>query len=336
MSKIILSAGLLLALLFLPSAARAAPELITPLDCRLGENCWQGRYVDTNPKAGELQDFTCGAATDDGHEGTDFVIRDQVAMEQGVTVRAAADGRILHVRNDSEDKVATAEEIEKLTAEKKTCGNGVLIDHSDGWQTIYCHMKKDSILVRKDQEVKAGDALGQVGQSGIAGYPHLHFSVFFENRTIDPFTGAQADKGCRVTPHTPLWKADAGLSHVPVTLFAGGFLKGKPNFEQIKIDGSTPAAINASASALTFWVGALNVMADDRIRLEITGPNGQVFAAQDITQDKNTARQYYFVGRKTESGLLPAGAYKGTITFQRAGSDGTVLTRTLEKTVTVR
>ena len=42
----------------------------------------------------------CRSKTDDGHQGTDFVIRSFAAMDSGVAVLAAASGTVISVKND--------------------------------------------------------------------------------------------------------------------------------------------------------------------------------------------------------------------------------------------
>ena len=55
-------------------------------------------------------------------------------------------------------------------------GNYVVIEHADGTQTLYAHMS--SISVHSGERVSGSDRLGQVGQTGRAFGPHLHFEVY--------------------------------------------------------------------------------------------------------------------------------------------------------------
>jgi murein DD-endopeptidase MepM/ murein hydrolase activator NlpD len=55
-------------------------------------------------------------------------------------------------------------------------GNYVVIKHADGTQTLYAHMS--SISVQSGARVTGGTRLGQVGQTGRAFGPHLHFEVY--------------------------------------------------------------------------------------------------------------------------------------------------------------
>lgn len=56
-------------------------------------------------------------------------------------------------------------------------GNLVIIDHLDGTYGHYLHSPKDGIYVEEGQAVSQGMELGEIGSSGLAGYPHLHFIV---------------------------------------------------------------------------------------------------------------------------------------------------------------
>lgn len=56
-------------------------------------------------------------------------------------------------------------------------GNYLVIDHGDETYGLYYHSPKDGILASQGQEVLQGERLGEVGMSGLAGYPHLHFIV---------------------------------------------------------------------------------------------------------------------------------------------------------------
>jgi murein DD-endopeptidase MepM/ murein hydrolase activator NlpD len=67
-------------------------------------------------------------------------------------------------------------------------GNRLSVDHGDGTSALYLHSPRDGILVEVGDQVEQGDTLGVVGQSGLAGYPHLHFIVV-EGSTAYPYQG---------------------------------------------------------------------------------------------------------------------------------------------------
>lgn len=65
-------------------------------------------------------------------------------------------------------------------------GNYVIINHPNGYQTLYGHMSK--ILARKGQPVAQGTRIGLVGTTGYSTGPHLHFTVYKAGQLVDPFT----------------------------------------------------------------------------------------------------------------------------------------------------
>lgn len=73
-------------------------------------------------------------------------------------------------------------------------GNYVVIRHEESVETIYAHLSR--ALVKKNQEVKAGEPIGLSGNSGRSTGPHLHFEIRFMGIALNP--GAIADFENRV------------------------------------------------------------------------------------------------------------------------------------------
>lgn len=63
-------------------------------------------------------------------------------------------------------------------------GNLVVIAHGDGVRTMYAHLS--SIAARVGERVAAGTVIGEVGASGNATGPHLHFEVRVRGAAVDP------------------------------------------------------------------------------------------------------------------------------------------------------
>ncbi len=64
-------------------------------------------------------------------------------------------------------------------------GNFVKIKHEDGYYTLYAHLK--DVYVKEGEEVKKGQEIGYMGNTGNAYGVHLHFEVRLPNNTrIDP------------------------------------------------------------------------------------------------------------------------------------------------------
>jgi murein DD-endopeptidase MepM/ murein hydrolase activator NlpD len=65
-------------------------------------------------------------------------------------------------------------------------GNVIYVDHGGGVVTRYAHLQK--IETKKDAAIFAGQRIGQVGATGRATGPHLHFEVRLDGRAVDPTT----------------------------------------------------------------------------------------------------------------------------------------------------
>lgn len=63
-------------------------------------------------------------------------------------------------------------------------GNCIMIDHGNGYVTLYGHLS--SISVSQGQSVSQGDVIGAVGSTGNSTGPHLHFEVLKDGSRIDP------------------------------------------------------------------------------------------------------------------------------------------------------
>lgn len=65
-------------------------------------------------------------------------------------------------------------------------GNLVVIDHGDGFESYYAHMKDGSLKVREGDTVSQGDDLGIPGATGFATGVHLHFEIRENGVKKDP------------------------------------------------------------------------------------------------------------------------------------------------------
>src|ERR671912_573344 len=95
------------------------------------------------------------------HPGIDF------AASIGTPIYATADGTIDHV-----------------SVKFSGYGKMVEIDHGFGYRTRYAHMH--GFAVRSGQNVKRGDLIGYVGNTGMSTAPHLHYEVFINGQHVDP------------------------------------------------------------------------------------------------------------------------------------------------------
>ncbi len=98
--------------------------------------------------------------------------------------------------------------------------NIIVIQHSDGSQAWYAHMKNGSLTPKQvGQSVAASEYLGIVGSSGNSTGPHLHFEVHAANgQILDPFAGV-----CNATTPTTLWAQQPAYYDTAVNKITTGY-----------------------------------------------------------------------------------------------------------------
>ncbi|MDP1578512.1 MAG: M23 family metallopeptidase, partial [Cypionkella sp.] len=234
-------------------------ELAFPADCRLGDTCYIQQYVDHDPGP-SAQDFTCGPLSYEGHDGTDIALPSRAAMFAGVNVLAAGAGTVKGLRDGIAD-------FAPVVADKE-CGNGVLVDHGGGWETQYCHMKQGSVRVQVGDAVVPGSVLGQIGQSGMAEFPHLHLSVRHNGAELDPFA-PDSLTSCGA-PGPGLWGEP--LAYQPGGLLSLGISAAIPDYPAVKAGLASPD-LPKDAPALVVWAFLFGAQAGDAILFRLTGPD---------------------------------------------------------------
>ena len=88
---------------------------------------------------------------------------------------------------------AAANGIVSFSGWKSGYGNTVVVDHGDGYQTLYAHNQRN--LVRVGDVVRAGQELAKVGSSGRSSGAHLHFEVHVNGRPVNPMAYLQRIRG---------------------------------------------------------------------------------------------------------------------------------------------
>ncbi len=304
------------------TAEEGAPRLTFPVDCIIGDDCWYMAYVDLDSGPG-YRDHMCGIRTYDGHNGTDIAPTDGAIGTLNVV--AAADGIVVGTRDGQEDTPMREPDPDRDAAR---CGNGVRIDHGDGWTAQYCHLARGSVAVRTGDTVNAGQLLGTVGSSGWSEFPHLHFSLRKNGKPVDPFANKPAAYGgyCETPPTRASelwldsWVNDADL-YSDVHIRAFGLTTGIPNGDTAKFDGY-PAEATTDAAALVAYVVLFGAPEGAEISFEIEGPAGE--AVYGNTREIERARAEYFAysGRKRPPGGWPRGVYTGRVVVSGEGVAG--------------
>jgi len=91
-------------------------------------------------------------------------------MSEGSEIAAVRDGLVFDV-----------EEKNKRGCPRQECAdlsNFILVEHEDGSQANYAHLKNKGVLVKIGDRVSAGDIIGLSGATGWATGPHLHLEIF--------------------------------------------------------------------------------------------------------------------------------------------------------------
>ncbi|QYX57696.1 M23 family metallopeptidase [Roseovarius sp. SCSIO 43702] len=310
-----MTAATLVAAVSFPALAQDGPNprFALPVDCALGEDCFIQQYVDHDPGPG-ARDFACAPHSYDGHKGTDFALPTHADLAREVRVTAIAPGRIRGARDGMPDRAYT--EADAAALEGRDCGNGVLIEHDDGWTSQYCHMARGSIAVREGQRVEAGTTLGHIGLSGRTQFPHLHLTLRHEGRVVDPFD-PDGESTCATPSTETLWQDD--VAYTPGGLLSVGFSDSVPGFDAIRA-GQADEPISPETPALVFWAFAFGGHAGDVLRLDLVGPEGDIIR-HDARLEKDQAQFFRAAGRKLRGASWPSGAYTGTATFLRDGTE---------------
>lgn len=320
-SRRICFAVIVLALIMSAMPLRAeAPRLSLPIACTVGETCWLVNFVDHAPGPG-VTDFRCGGLSYDGHKGTDIALRDAAAMADGVAILAAAGGIVQGVRDGM--PASTPEDMKDRTRIRgRECGNGVVIDHGDGWTTQYCHMKAGTLAVARGSKVAAGDRLGDVGQSGLSEFPHMHITLRHNGTVIDPFTGGTEIDRCVASESVQgLWAKAVGdaLAYPGPQIYHAGFAVGVPAVDDVRAGRLSETRLDAAAPALVFWAEAFSTRAGDTVTLTLTGPGGDEVARTSTVLDRAQARILQYAGRKRRGAAWSPGLYTGTMKITRDG-----------------
>jgi len=107
------------------------------------------------------------------HQGIDIVGEDNTLD----FITAHSDGKVIFVQ-DGYDNI-------KGSTGNSSYGNCIKIDHLNGYCTLYAHLDK-GIISLNGKNIKKGQILGYMGDSGNAYGKHLHFEVWKDNIRINP------------------------------------------------------------------------------------------------------------------------------------------------------
>lgn len=237
----------------------SAIRFISPIDATPNATVFLGAYVDHASDKGRL-DYTCDTKTYDGHRGTDLLLRNLTVQDSGVRVVAAAAGRVTRVEDGFSDR--------NTTSGFGGFGNHVVVEHGPRLETIYAHLRRQSVSVAVGDEVIPGQTLGLVGSSGNSNWPHLHFEVRDAGSSHDPYAGP-----CNGDPGR--WREQEAYQDSVMILDAGVTLADVSSLRALLERPAPVDTIRGDETAMTVWVQLLNV-SRSVLRFELTDPAGVV------------------------------------------------------------
>jgi murein DD-endopeptidase MepM/ murein hydrolase activator NlpD len=265
-----------------------------PLSGTLNQTFFYLNYVDESPGPA-IQDYSCGPKTYDGHLGTDLTLPSFAVMDSGVAVRAVADGEVVATHDGEFDR-------QKAWIPGATW-NFVAIRHADGLQTIYGHLKQNSVAVSVGQAVVAGTTLGQVGSSGFSDVPHLHLEVRDQNGlVVDPWTGPCAAGESR-------WASQVAYQNT-FSLFDAGLTGDSMTLDLAKDPPARVGTFPTSAARVSMWVELLNVRAGTPAEFRLYQPDSTLYWSLSFTHSTYYSLSWWWAWHAVSGYLTQAGTWR--------------------------
>jgi hypothetical protein len=106
---------------------------------------------------------------DDGKLFKNEGVANEDSYTFGAEIISPVDGTVVHVTDSLPDR--------KIKERDKLAGNHIIIQFRDTLFVALAHLKQNSIRVKQNDNVRRGDVLAQVGNSGNTDFPHLHIHV---------------------------------------------------------------------------------------------------------------------------------------------------------------
>ena len=295
-----------------------------PIDCDENRGCEIIQFVDVSIN-GSGRDFACGQRSFGGNRGTSYKIPhlSRVWIDP-VDVVSVADGVVLD-RRDGIPDVPLFSQVDGVDENKKW-GNYVVINHGGGWETIYAHLRKETVNIDPGGFVKRGQVIGKVGMSGATAYPHLYFVVLRNKRPFDPYSGKLVGEGCQddFNPVHSMLDRDAliAFSYKQTELISVGFSDDRVDVVSALNGYLDRPYLLATGIKLGLWGLVAGVREGDMWKVEVFAPGGDLII--DSKSQVKTSSSIRVLGDEIKfsaGNLAPIGQYWGRFSLLRPFDD---------------
>ena len=229
-----------------------------PQSGTLWQDLFINNFCDVDPTTG-IRDWDCSDYTYDGHQGYDVDLKSFGEQDIGVPIYAVLPGVVV-ARDDGH--------FDKNTVANGQPANYVILYHGGTQYTLYWHMKNGSVLVQVNDQVKAGQQLGQTASSGNSTGPHLHFESWSANGVwFEPSAG-------NCNPGTSNWVTQTPVRRDPYVRDLNVTNVHIEDYQGLPFDMPRAGTFVQGVREVSWWIMFQNMPANSTWRGVIRRPNG--------------------------------------------------------------
>src|SRR6202030_3311323 len=170
----------------------------------------------------------------------------------GTEILAVADGVVTQTKDGIPQNIPNKPPVVPITLET-IGGNHVIMEIGNGLYAFYAHIQPGSIRVKVGDNVRRGQVLGLLGNSGNSTEPHLHFHI----------CNANSELGCEGLPYAfaeyelqgkgESWKSSDSRSSPNCPPFLPRFYRGCFRVRRPPLDRMSSVAPKVGSSVVLYW-----------------------------------------------------------------------------------
>lgn len=245
-------------------------ELSFPLLCQLNQDCW----ILTSEE-----------------KGTDIAVKTYNESGKATPVLSAQDGTVVLVNKDINNQ--------------SFYGNSVVVEHTNGWKTVYSHLKTGSINTEVGKFAGKGKQIAELGMSGKADYPHLHFTVYKNGEFYKP-------------SWDPLSKND--YSAKDLVLAKAGVSMITPDLNSIREGKYDATTVLSDTPTIYLWVYGFKLKKGDFIKFSMKNSNNVSVISSVVEVSADYTETFYTISKPKGEESWSVGNYKAKVELIRASN----------------